>query len=209
MRSAPALTDSSNTMREPSTLRAWVASPAERMANARWTTTSEPFTASRTLSRSRTSPCRYSVFFQPASAGSNGRRAIPTIFFTPRERSSADTSAMPRSPVGPVTVTVRPSVAIARLARQHDLGGLLAVVDPDARHHGLDLAAAGRLEGVLHRLELGELLQVLDRWEDELELAAAVGVERVRRAQPAQVDALLSVAARIGVLRCLGNEEVG
>src|SRR3954453_1425292 len=81
------------------------------IANARCTTTSAPFSASRTLPLSWTSPCRYSTFFQPWLAGSNGRRAIPTIFFTRRERSSADTSAMPRSPVGPVTATVSPSFA--------------------------------------------------------------------------------------------------
>ena len=52
----------------------------------------------------------------PATAGSNGRRAMPTIFFTLRERSSESTSAMPRSPVGPVTVTVRPSAATAAAA---------------------------------------------------------------------------------------------
>src|SRR5215467_10077789 len=142
MRCAPALADSSNTIREPSTLIAWVASLAERIANARCTTASEPLTASRTLAASCTSPWRYSVFFQPASAGSNGLRAIPTIFFTCRERSSADTSAMPRSPVGPVTVTVSPSVGIveARLAGQQDAHAALA--GDDLRHHGLDLAAA-------------------------------------------------------------------
>src|SRR3954471_12815441 len=60
------------------------------------------------------SPWRYSVFFQPWLDGSNGRRAMPTIFFTRRERSRAETSAIPRSPVGPVTATVSPSAAIAR-----------------------------------------------------------------------------------------------
>src|SRR2546426_968026 len=50
-----------------------------------------------------------SVFRHLRLAGSNGRRAIPTIRFTRRERSSADTRAIPRSPVGPVTATVSPS----------------------------------------------------------------------------------------------------
>ena len=64
---------------------------ASMIANARWTTTSAPFTASRTLLRPVTSPWRYSVFFQPGSAGSNGRRAIPTIFFTsPRALQRGD-----------------------------------------------------------------------------------------------------------------------
>src|SRR5215213_4897066 len=113
MRSAPASTAASNTLREPSTLIAALCDPPPMIANARCTTTSAPFTASRTLALSCTSPCRYSVFFQPSLSGSNGRRAIPTIFFTRRERSRADTSAMPRSPVGPVTATVSPSAAIA------------------------------------------------------------------------------------------------
>src|SRR3954470_24756556 len=113
MRSAPPSTAASNTLREPSTLIAWLSEPPPMMANARCTTTSAPFTASRTLALSCTSPWRYSVFFQPSLSGSNGRRAMPTIFFTRRERSRADTSAIPRSPVGPVTATVSPSAAIA------------------------------------------------------------------------------------------------
>src|SRR5919204_6260410 len=131
MRSAPALADSSNTVFEPSTLIARVASLADRIAKARWTTTSAPLTASRTLAGSWTSPWRYSVFFQPTAAGSKGRRAIPTMRLTARERSRADTSAIPRSPVGPLTATVSPSVGIeARLARQQDLYRLLAGHDP-------------------------------------------------------------------------------
>src|SRR3954451_19174645 len=114
MRSAPLSTAASNTFREPSTLIAWLSEPPPMMANARCTTTSAPFTASRTLVLSCTSPWRYSVFFQPSLFGSNGRRAIPTIFFTRRERSSPETRAIPRSPVGPVTATVSPSAAIGR-----------------------------------------------------------------------------------------------
>src|SRR3954454_5898948 len=113
MRSAPPSTAASNTLREPSTLMAWLSEPPPMIANARRTTMSAPFTASRTLALSWTSPWRYSVFFQPSLAGSNGRRAIPTIFFTRRERSSPETRAIPRSPVGPVTATVSPSAAIA------------------------------------------------------------------------------------------------
>src|SRR5437764_4807189 len=192
MRSAPALAASSKTILEPSTLIAWVASLAERIANARCTTTSDPFTASRTLAASCTSPCLYSVFFQPALAGSNGRRAMPTMRFTRRERSSSETSAMPRSPVGPVIVTVSWSVGISGLTRQDDLGGIL--LDHDARHHGLHVAAARCLESLLDRLELGQLLEVLDGGEDEAELAASVGVEGIDRPHPAQVHALLAVA---------------
>src|SRR3954468_9948067 len=113
MRSAPLSTAASNTFREPSTLIAWLSDPPPMIANARCTTTSAPFTASRTLALSWTSPWRYSVFFQPSLSGSNGRRAIPTIFLTRRERSRPETRAMPRSPVGPVTATVSPSAAIA------------------------------------------------------------------------------------------------
>src|SRR5690349_8996265 len=191
MRSAPALAASSNTRRDPSTLTARVASLAERIANARWTTTSEPFTASRTLAASCTSPSRYSVFFQPTALGSNGRRAMPTMRLTLRERSSADTSAIPRSPVGPVTVTVSPSVGIAGLTGQDDLRQVL--LHQDLGHDGLHVARPGVVQGVLHRVELRQLLEVLDRGEDEAELARAVGGESVRRPQPAEVHAFLAV----------------
>src|SRR5262245_10681286 len=113
MRSAPAFAASWNTRREPSTFSSRVASLALRIAKARWTTTSAPLTRSRTLSSSVTSPWRYSVFRQRRSAGSNGRLAIPTTRFTARERSRAFTIAIPRSPVGPVTATVRPWSAMS------------------------------------------------------------------------------------------------
>src|SRR5205085_11118183 len=109
MRSALLSTAAWNTFRDPSTLIARLASLAWMTVKARWTTTSAPFTASRTLVLSCTSPRRYSVFVHPRLEGSNGRRAIPTMRFTRRERSSADTRAIPRSPVGPVTATVSPS----------------------------------------------------------------------------------------------------
>src|SRR3954452_6606512 len=115
MRSAPAAIADSKIRREPSTLISWLRAPAPMIANARCTTTSAPFTASRQLVSSWTSPWRYSTFFQPWLAGSNGRRAMPTMRLTRRERSSAETSAMPRSPVGPVTATVSPSFATGRL----------------------------------------------------------------------------------------------
>src|SRR5919201_3541211 len=207
MRATPALAAASNTIREPSTLIARVASLAERIANARCTTTSESFTASRTLAASCTSPWRYSVFFQPTAVGSNGRRAMPTIRLTPRERSSADTSALPRSPVGPVTVTVSPSVGIAGLAGQDDLRHV--PLHQDARHHGPHVAGAGGLQGVRDRVELRQLLQVLDRGEDEAEVALAIGGERVGRAQPAEVDALLAIAARLRTRGRLRDVEVG
>src|SRR4051794_40725240 len=156
MRSAPADAASSKTRREPSTFSSRVASPASRIANARWTTMSAPFTSSRTLFSSVTSPWRYSVFFQPSSSGSNGRRAMPTTFFTRFERSSAFTTATPRSPVGPVTATFRPSVAIAGLAWQQHLRRV--ALDHDAREDRLYGAAAGGLEQLSHRVRAGELL---------------------------------------------------
>src|SRR5437764_1930343 len=117
MRSAPAAIAASKTLREPSMFTDWVRSLAVSTANARCTTTSAPFSASRTLALSVTSPWRYSVLRKPASLGSNGRRAIPTIFATRRERSRAETIDMPRSPVGPVTATVRPSAGTLVLYR--------------------------------------------------------------------------------------------
>src|SRR5829696_4811223 len=95
MRSAPASIAASNTWRDPSTLISCARSPSPMMAKARWTTTSASVTASRTLFLSRTSPWRYSVLRQPSEAGSNGRRARPTIRFTRRERSSASATARP------------------------------------------------------------------------------------------------------------------
>src|SRR4051812_18155068 len=76
------------------------------MRNARWTTTSAPSTRASTEARSSTSPRRYSVRLQPCCAGSNGRRAIPTMRPIPGERSSDRTTDLPMSPVGPVTATV-------------------------------------------------------------------------------------------------------
>ncbi len=112
MRFAPALAAASNTFRDPATLSSRVASLALRIAKARCTTTSAFLTSPRTLAASVTSPWRYSVFFHPCSAGSNGRRAMPMMLFTARERSSAFTIEMPRSPVGPVIATVSRSLAM-------------------------------------------------------------------------------------------------
>src|SRR5215213_6141706 len=112
MRSVPALTASSNTRRDPSTFSSRVRSLASRIANARCTTTWASFTRPRTLAASVTSPWRYSVLRQPRSAGSKGLRAMPRIRLTARDRSSASTMPRPRSPVGPVTATVRPVLAI-------------------------------------------------------------------------------------------------
>ena len=120
MRFAPALAAASKTMREPFTLSSRVASLALRIAKARCTTTSAPFARSFTLAASVTSPWRYSVLRQPRSAGSNGRRAMPTTRSTARERSSAFTIEIPRSPVGPVTATVSPALAMVRVLTDPD-----------------------------------------------------------------------------------------
>src|SRR3954470_8446251 len=207
MRSAPADAASSKTRREPSTFSSRVASPASRIAKARWTTTSAPFTSSRTLLSSVTSPWRYSVFFQPSSSGSNGRRAMPTTVFTRLERSSAFTTATPRSPVGPVTATLRLSVAIAGLPRKQHLGAV-ALVD-HARQDRLDLAATRGVEQLRHRACAAQLLQVLDRREHEHEVAAPMFAESIHRAQPARVDALAAVGPGGGAGRRLGGEEPG
>src|SRR4051812_35407108 len=191
MRSAPPSIDASKTLREPSTLIAWLSEPPPMIANARWTTTSAPFTASRTLFLSCTSPWRYSVFFQPWLAGSNSRLAIPTIFLTRRELSRADTSAMPRSPVGPVTATVSPSFAMwrgyIRTAGGAAPGSAVAQPDVDARDA---LAAVQDVELVgLHGVLAGAAAH---------DVAAAVGdVDRV--APAAGRDAVVPAAAGHGV----------
>src|SRR5205085_11040672 len=94
------------TLREPSRLTCLVSSWLPKMRKARWTTTSAPSTRASTEARSSTSPCRYSARLQPCCAGSNGRRAIPTIRPIPGERSSDRITDLPMSPVGPVTATV-------------------------------------------------------------------------------------------------------
>src|SRR3954452_1534319 len=156
MRSTPALAASPNTVREPSMFSSRVALLALRMAKARCTTTSAPFTSVRTLPASVTSPCVYSVFFQPRSAGSKGRLAMPTIRFTRRERSSASTIATPRSPVGPVTATVSPSVGIGdvstRSGRVARLAPVLAAdqaVERVGRNRVLAVAAAHHVAGAV------------------------------------------------------------
>ena len=113
-------------------------------------------------------------------------------------------NGLPISPVGPVTATVRlrrgrpaatvlraAHVLVARLAGQQDARRLARHDDP--RLHGHDLAAAGVLEQRVGGGERRELLEVLDRREDEQDLAALVGVERALRREPAEVDALRAV----------------
>src|SRR5829696_1549381 len=143
MRMAPAFAAASNTRLDPSTFSSRVASLALRIANARSTTTSAPFTRLRTLAASVTSPWRYSVFFQPCSSGSNGRRAIPMMRCTARERSSAFTIAIPRSPVGPVTASVSRSLAMYGVLSDwaRDVLAAAEQVDP-VGHNRVDAGAA-------------------------------------------------------------------
>src|SRR3954454_5052724 len=147
MRSAPALADSSNTRREPSTFSSCEASPASRIANARCTTTWAPLTRSRTLAASVTSPRRYSGLRQPRSPGSDGRRAMPITRLTARDRSRASTMPRPRSPVGPVTATVRPVLVTGAVLQDSSAAcaAFFLAADQDVgpvRDHGVEARAA-------------------------------------------------------------------
>src|SRR5919205_2209359 len=108
-RSALATAAARNTLSVPSTFIARIVSlgafPVIR--NARWTTTSAPAKDSSSAVGSRTSPRRYSILVQPCSLGSNGRRAIPTIFSIRGAAWSNGIRPNPNVPVGPVTATVR------------------------------------------------------------------------------------------------------
>src|SRR3712207_5942551 len=158
--------------------------------NARWTTTSAPLTRSSTSSRLVMSPCRYSVLRSPIACGSNGRRAIPTTRLTSRVRSIARRNGLPISPVGPVTATVRvpplpagrtprgwgiaagPYSVVAGLAGEHDARGLAA--DDDLRLDRHDLLRARVLDELGGGREAPELLERLDRREDEEDVAVGV-----------------------------------
>src|SRR5260221_14562977 len=60
----------------------------------------------------------------------------------------------------------------------------------DAWHDRPDLAAACVLEQRVGGVEARELLEVLDRWEHQQELAVGRGLERPRRRVPPRVDHL-------------------
>src|SRR4051794_18654663 len=168
------------------------------MMNARWTSTSASRASASTASASSTSPWRYSVFCSPSEAGSNGRRAMPRMRAC---GSSAFRNARPISPVGPVTATVR-SLIVEDDARR------LAVA-LDARLDGLDLVGAGPCHEVVDGLEAGDVLEVLDRREDEQELARLGALQRARRLEPARVDDLGAVDLDLRALGRLGQEEPG
>src|SRR4051812_340977 len=97
-------------------------------------------------------------------------------------------------------------VVVARLARQQHPRDA-ALVEHDTRLDRLDAALAGGLEHVFDRLVHPKLLQVADRREHEQQLVALVSVERVLRPQPAQIDALLAVAPRVGPFGSTRHEE--
>src|SRR4051794_30980926 len=181
------------------------------MMNARCTTTSAPSHRRWTDARSSTSPCRYSTLRQPCVAGSKGRRAMPTILSTSRERSSVRMNGLPISPVGPVTATVSPTsapppgeLALGDAPEPADL----APVDP----HPLDHRPRRQLEPAdqLVRRQRPAAVVLLDEVAPDLEVLLpceplVVGVrgeareprlERGTRRDAADVDeALLGVRA--------------
>ena len=64
------------------------------------------------------------------------------------------------------------------------------------------------LEQLLHRGEAAELFEVLDRGEDELELAFVMCLQRLLRREPAEVDHLLAVDTRLLAGGQRGEEEM-
>src|SRR5437588_306297 len=79
-------------------------------------------------------------------------------------------------------------------------GGLvlrhLALEDP-ARLDRSDVALRRMGQQRVHRVELAELLEMLDRGEDELDVTRSVGVERLLWREPAEVHALATVDPRL------------
>src|SRR3954466_10357341 len=83
------------------------------------------------------------------------------------------------------------------------------VRDDDARLHRGHFPPARGLGRCRDTWEGRELLEVLDRRKDELQPLLGELVERVLRADPAEVDALRAVNPRLGAKRSLDNEEPG
>ena len=100
-------------------------------------------------------------------------------------RSSARMNGLPISPVGPVTATVRPMALLQASSYPSSPGSSTRAVSPlsdDLRLDRQDLAAARRTPSSSSALaKLPQLLEVLDRREDEQDLAGA----RARRARRA------------------------
>src|SRR3954451_8975860 len=105
---------------------------------------------------------------------------------------------------GSVLVNLR--LIVTGLAGQQHPGGLAG--NDDLGLHWHDVAAARVVEQRGGALERRELLEVLDRGEDEQDLAARVGVERSLRGEPAEIDALAAVDRRLGALGSKSEEEV-
>src|SRR4029079_18347723 len=93
------------------------------------------------------------------------------------------------------------SVVVAGLAGEHDTRRLPR--DQHARLDGHHLAAARVLYERMRRRESRELLEVLDRGEDEQDLARVVRLEGAARLEPACVHRLGAV--RLGLGRLVGQ----
>jgi hypothetical protein len=92
------------------------------------------------------------------------------------------------------------SVLVALLARQDDAGGL--PLEQHARLDREDLAPAGMGEQLVGGRENRQLLEVLDRREDQEQLRALAGRESRGGRVPAGVDDLAAVGSRLRAGRC-------
>src|SRR5436190_8369594 len=90
----------------------------------------------------------------------------------------------------------------------HDHARLVAL-DEHTRLDRPDLARSRARQSVFDGAVLRELLEVLDRREDEHQPVLAKLVERARGTQPARVHALLAVGRGLRALRRARDEEPG
>src|SRR5437870_267277 len=110
-------------------------------------------------------------------------------------RSKTDcTSAGSEAVTARVYAEVRVSIVVAGLAREHDPGGLPG--DDHTRLDGPHLPAASVRDQRVRGLEARQLLEMLDRREDEQQLAGAGGRQRCGRLIPAGVDDLAAIDGR-------------
>ena len=114
MRLGPAFAASSNTS-EPSTFSLRVASPALRIAEGQMHDHLGALDEVADALGVGHVALAVLGLLPAVPAGSNGLRAIPTMRLTARERCRALTTPMPRSPVGPVTATVRPLAGMGQV----------------------------------------------------------------------------------------------
>src|ERR1700682_3919434 len=122
------------------------------------------------------------------------RRRPPLL--SPEGRDTRRRSRAIRSPAEP---GLRAFLGALR-SRERSVGGIAGEEDPgdlaleqNLRLHRSNVAPAGVGEQVVDRSEVAQLLEVLDRREDQRDVAGAVGRERARRGEPAEVDTLLAV----------------